>query len=217
MNSSRLLVALALAAAPLVACGGAGTEAPTASAATAPAPAAAPAASGSFAITPQTSKIEWTGAKSSYHHDGSFASFSGTIDLAGDVTQGKVSIDIDTPSLTIAADPALGPMVDKLAGHLKSPDFFDVAKFPTASFRSTAIKAGGDNGAPYTVTGTLALHGASKVISFPATITPSAGAVDASATFSINRKDYGLNYPGKPDDLIKDDVQVRLTIHATKK
>jgi polyisoprenoid-binding protein YceI len=184
--------------------------------AAATATAASAPVSGTFAITAQNSKIEWTGAKTSAHHDGSFASFQGKIDLQGAVELGKVSLDIDTSSLTIAADPALGPMVDKLAGHLKSPDFFDVAKFPKATFESTGIKVGGDNGAGYTVAGTLTLHGVSKPVSFPANITASAAKVDATATFTINRKDFGLAYPGKPDDLIKDDVQVRLTIHADK-
>ena len=214
---SAIATVIALTASSLVACGGADAQAPAAApigAASTAAPAAA-GVTGSFGITPQNSKIEWTGSKTSGHHDGAFSSFKGTITIPGAIEQGNVSVDIDTPSIVIN-DPALGAMAEKLKGHLSSPDFFDVAKFGKATFTSTAIKAGGDNGATHTITGTLAFHGATKTISFPATITATGAKVDATATFNINRKDFGLNYPGKPDDAIKDDVQIRLTIHADK-
>lgn len=219
MNKTSLVAVLALSASSLAACASEPSPVVAVPTTTTVAPAAGAAAApvtGTFAITAQNSKIEWTGAKTSGHHDGSFASFTGSINLTGPIEQGTVSVDIDTPSLTVN-DPALGPMADKLAGHLKSPDFFDVAKFPKATFQSTAIKAGGDNGAPYTVSGNLTLHGATKPISFPATIAASKDKVDVTATFDINRKDFGLNYPGKPDDLIKDNVSVKLTIHADRK
>jgi polyisoprenoid-binding protein YceI len=105
---------------------------------------------------------------------------------------------------------------EKLTGHLKTPDLLDVAKFPQATFTSTAIKAGGDKGATHTVTGNLQLHGVTKSISFPATIKVGSERVDVDAEFSINRKDFGIVYPGMPDDLIKDDVLVVLQIHAKK-
>jgi polyisoprenoid-binding protein YceI len=213
-TSSFPVIALLLAATSLAACGGSADAQPPAAAPTAVSVTAPPTAT-AFAITPQNSKIEWTGFKVSTHHDGAFTSFKGQIDLPGAVEQGKVTIDIDTASLVVN-DPALGPMADKLTGHLKSPDFFDATKFPKATFTSTSIKAGSDKSSPYTVTGTLSIHGLTKDISFPATITPSATGLDATATFTINRKDFGMVFPGKPDDLIKDDVQVRLTVHAAK-
>ena len=215
-TSNLLAIGLVLSASSFfVACGGsADAQAPAATPAGA---AAAPAAgaTGTFAITPQNSKIEWTGSKVSTHHDGAFTSFKGQIDFPGSIEQGKVSVDIDTSSLVVN-DPALGPMAEKLTGHLKSPDFFNVGQFPTATFRSTSIKASGDSSAPYTVTGALTIRGGTKTISFPATITPSATGLDTTATFTINRKDFGMVLPGMPNDLIKDDVQVRLTVHAAK-
>ncbi|HEX7665095.1 MAG TPA: YceI family protein [Polyangiaceae bacterium] len=170
---------------------------------------AAPAGAVSYAITPATSKVEWTGSKVTGSHDGSFTGFTGKIDAVGsDATKSKVAIDIDTT--TLKTDP------EKLQGHLKTADFFDVEKFPKASFVSTEIKAGGDKGASNTVTGNLTLHGVTKSISFPATIAITGDAVTASANFTINRKDFGLNYPGKVDDLIRDDVVIKLTIDAKK-
>jgi polyisoprenoid-binding protein YceI len=99
---------------------------------------------------------------------------------------------------------------------LKTPDFFDVQKFPTARFVSTAVKPGGQNGATHTITGNLELHGVTKSISFPAMIHMTGDLVHATAEFVINRKDFGIVYPGMPDDLIKDEVAIKLTIIAKK-
>ena len=90
-------------------------------------------------------------------------------------------------------------------------------KFPKATFTSTEIKAGGDKGATHTVTGELDLHGVKKTISFPATLAVTADGATGTAEFSINRKDFGLVYPGKPDDLIRDDVGIKLSLKATRK
>jgi polyisoprenoid-binding protein YceI len=197
----------------VVACGGS-TDATPPPAAPSAAPAAQPAPTpATFAINAQNSKIEFTGSKTSTHHDGEFTAFSGSVSVPGAIEKGQVSVDIDTSSLVIH-DPALGPMVDKLMGHLKSPDFFDTAKFAKATFVSSSIAPSASGGSSYTVTGTLTIHGLSKVISFPATITAAGGKLDAAATFNINRKDFGMSLLGQPNDPIKDDVQLRLAVHA---
>jgi len=105
---------------------------------------------------------------------------------------------------------------EKLVGHLKSPDFFDVEKFPVTRFQSTKIETGGERGATHTVTGNLELHGVTKSIRFPASISLAADNVSVKSEFGINRKDFGIVYPGKPDDLIKDEVLIRLNLVATK-
>jgi polyisoprenoid-binding protein YceI len=118
----------------------------------------------------------------------------------------SVTAEIDIASLTV--EPA------KLARHLKTPDFFDAEKFPKAKFASTAIVAGGAAGATHTVTGNLELHGVSKSISFPAKIAIAGDSVSVDAEFAINRKDFGIVYAGMADDLIKDDVLIKLTLRA---
>lgn len=156
------------------------------------------------------SKVEFVGAKVTGKHDGSFGQFTGTVNLvSGDPTKSQVKVEIDAASIS-ADNP-------KLTGHLKSADFFDVEKFPKARFESTSIKAGGDKGATHTVTGNLEMHGVSKSITFPASIKVEPGKATVDAEFSINRKDFGLNYPGKADDLIRDDVVIKLTIRANAK
>ena len=161
-----------------------------------------------YSIVPEHSKIEFIGSKVTGSHNGSFQKFSGEIDYTGDPATSRVNIAMDADSIT-TDDP-------KLTAHLKTADFFDVAKFPQAKFESTAIKPGGDKGASHTVTGNLTLHGVTKSVTFPATIAATADAVTVNSEFSINRKDFGINYAGAADNLIRDDVVLKLTIHAPK-
>ena len=162
-----------------------------------------------YAITPQNSKIEFIGSKVTGSHNGSFEKFNGEIHYANnDPAQSHVAITIDATSVK-TDDP-------KLTEHLKSADFFDVAKYPDAKFESTTIKAGGEKGATHTVTGNLTLHGVTKSITFPATISVTGDTATVDAQFAINRKDFGINYPGAQDNLIRDDVVMKLTIRAKK-
>ena len=175
----------------------------------APQQAASPqAAAQTYAITPANSKIEFVGSKVTGSHNGSFQKFSGETHYTGDVTTSHVTITMETDSIT--TDDA------GLTKHLKTPDFFDVAKYPQAKFESTAIKAGGDKGASHTITGNLTLHGVTKSVTFPATIAVAPDAVTVDSSFSINRKDFGINYAGAADNLIRDDVVLTLKVKATK-
>jgi polyisoprenoid-binding protein YceI len=169
----------------------------------------APAAQGQkYLISPQASKIEFTGSKVTGKHDGSFNDFTGEIVYGGTPEKSTVNIKIKTEAMTTDDE--------GLTKHLKTADFFDVAKFPEASFVSTEIKPGGDKGASHTVTGNLTLHGVTKAVTFPATInvTPETASVDS--TFSINRRDFGINYAGQANNLIRDDVVLKLTVRAAK-
>ncbi len=166
-----------------------------------------PASTETLAITPENSKIEFTASKVTRSHHGSFKQFSGSIGLADNPANSSVTIDIESASVVVD-DP-------DLTAHLKTPDFFDVAKFPKANFSSTKIDpAGGDN---YTVTGNFELHGVKKSISFPATIKVTADNVAVDAEFAINRKDFAIVYAGKADDLIRDQVVIKLNLNVARK
>jgi len=181
----------------------------TVSSAAEPVAAAPTAGAVTYFFSNDGSTVEFVGAKVSAKHDGSFKAFRGTVNLVGgDPTKSNVNAEIDIASLSI--EPA------KLAGHLKTPDFFDAEKFPKAKFTSTSIKAGGENGATHTVSGNLELHGVTKGITFPAKIKVEGDQVSVDAEFAINRKDFSIVYPGMPDDLIKDDVLIKLGIRAKK-
>jgi polyisoprenoid-binding protein YceI len=115
------------------------------------------------------------------------------------VQTGSVEVDTANPN-------AFTP---KLLEHLKGADFFDVAKFGTSTFKSTAIKP---QGAGYEVTGNLTLHGVTKQVAFPATVAIVGQEVKGDAEFTINRKDFGINYAGKADDLIREGVVLKIHV-----
>ncbi len=190
------------------ACANPATDKPKAVTSEAAPAAPAPVAGEKYSITPDNSKIEFVGSKVTGSHNGSFGKFSGAIDYLGQPEKSRVTIAIDLDSLT-ADDP-------KLTAHLKTADFFDVARYPQATFQSTEIKAGGDKGASHTITGNLQLHGVTKSIAFPVMIAASPGAMTVDSTFSINRKDFGINYAGASDNLIRDDVVLTLRVRGVK-
>ena len=172
--------------------------------------AATTAGAETLAITPENSKVEFVGSKVTGSHNGSFKQFNGTIELAKEgVEKSRVTIDIDTTSIVTDTD--------RLTAHLKTPDFFDVAKHPKANFTSTKIEPATTASATHTVTGNLDLHGVKKAISFPATIQVAADAVTVNAEFAINRKDFSINYAGQADDLVRDEVVMKLTVKAPRK
>ena len=179
----------------------------TTGAATQASPAQQNVAGTRYLITAPSSKIEFIGSKVTGSHNGAFEKFSGEITYAGAPERSRVNVTMDTNSLT-TDDP-------KLTQHLKTADFFDVAKFPQATFASTEIKPGGTGGS-HTITGNLTLHGVTKSVTFPATINVTPDVANVDANFSINRKDFGINYAGAQDNLIRDDVVLKLTIRAAK-
>lgn len=159
-------------------------------------------------IDAASSSVGFTGAKVTASHDGRFERFSGTVRLdPSSITESSVSITIQMGSVQI--EPA------RLRGHLMSADFFDVERFPTSTFESTNIAAGGEGGT-HTVTGNLTLHGQTRAITFPATIHVTDAEVHARAEFSINRRDFSIVYPGMPDDLIRDGVVIRFDVRAPR-
>ncbi|HEV8133205.1 MAG TPA: YceI family protein [Pyrinomonadaceae bacterium] len=167
-----------------------------------------PALGEKYAVNPQNSKIEFVASKVTGSHHGEFQDFSGGIDYAGQPEKSRVNLTITMASVKTDTD--------QLTQHLKTPDFFDVGKFPQAIFTSTEIKPGGDKGASHTITGNFQLHGITKSIGFPATISVTPEAINVESTFSINRKDFGINYAGAADNLIRDEVVMSLHIKAGK-
>lgn len=173
------------------------------------APATAAASAVTYRFGPPDSKIEFVGAKVTKKHDGSFSNFSGSIQVPdGRAEKGTVTAEVDVASLN-SDDP-------KLTGHLKSADFFDAQKFPKITFTSTGIKPGAEQGKTHTVTGNLTMKDVTKSITFPATVRVASDTVRVEAEFAINRKDWGITYPGMPDDLIRDEVVVRLSLQGKR-
>jgi len=122
---------------------------------------------------------------------GTFDKVTGTVTLDKVAGSGTVDITIDTASIDVG--------LEKLETHLKSPDFFDVEKFPTATYKGKLVKF--KDGAPTEAQGDLTLHGVTKPVTLklnsfkcmphPMKKKEFCGA-DASAT--INRKDFGIGW-----------------------
>ena len=168
-----------------------------------------PANAEKLVISPENSKVEFVAAKVTRNHNGSFKQFTGAIDLVKSSVEGsQVTIDIETASVVTDED--------ELTKHLQTPDFFDVAKYPKATFTSTKIETASAGGATHNVTGNFELHGVRKSIAFPATIQVAPDSVSVNAEFAINRKDFGIIYAGKADDLIRDGVVIKLTLKVPR-
>jgi polyisoprenoid-binding protein YceI len=177
-------------------------------AATAPDTAATTPAAGAVSanVVKEKSSINWVGAKVTRDHKGKFNNFDGTIEYVGGQPS-RVSFDIDLNSLESDDE--------KLTGHLKSPDFFDVAKYPKATFTSTELTpapAGTAGGATHMLKGTLDMHGVKKDVSIPVVAQVTPEGVRTTSEFTINRHDWGISYKGAADDLIKDNVLIKLDL-----
>jgi polyisoprenoid-binding protein YceI len=161
-------------------------------------------------IDPATSKIEFTGSKVTGSHDGGFRSFNGVIDLIDTKPENsRVLVEIDMASVFSDAD--------GLTKHLQTGDFFEVGKYPAATFASTRIAADPERGTDsFNVTGDLEMRGVKRSITFPAVIRTGGEDIGVNAEFSINRKDFGIVYAGKADDLIRDDVVLKLDLKAPR-
>ncbi|MGC4235791.1 MAG: YceI family protein [Niabella sp.] len=172
-----------------------------------------------------TQVAQFIGTKPVGEHHGTFNVAEGEIFVKNDaiVTGGKLVFNIN--SLKITDKDTSGSA--KLTGHLLSPDFFDAANHPTATFEITAVEeyvADSTNkiildGATNTVKGNLTLKGVTKNVSFPAAITVAPSTVTARANFNINRTDWGLVYGNDQslgDKFIRPEVNISFSITASK-
>ncbi len=122
---------------------------------------------------------------------GSFNTFNGTVTLDGD--------DPTTARIAVTIDPAsVDTRESKRDEHLRSADFFDVAKYPAMTFTSTKVEKAG---AGFTVTGDLTMHGVTREVVLAvdgplATVKDPWGGQRAGlrATATLSRKDFGLTW-----------------------
>lgn len=158
-----------------------------------------------YTASPKSGTVEFLGSKVTGSHKGGFRNFVGEFRVNdGQLAAAGNKVVIDMNSTWSDSD--------RLTGHLKSPDFFNVAQFPTAIFVSTGVEKRETNSV---VTGNLTLHGVTKQISFPAQIQISDEAVAVNANFVLNRFDFDIKYPGKVNDLIRKEVVLKLNVKAT--
>lgn len=167
------------------------------------------------------SEILWHAEKVVGKHDGSVKVKQGVINVKdGKIVGGLVDIDLATIANTDLTDAESNT---KLVNHLKSEDFFDVAKFPTSKLEITEVTpiqnaaAGQPN---FTVKANLTIRGVTKSITFPASLTVTDSKVAGTATFDIDRTEFGLKYgsgkffEGLGDKMIKDNFTMKFNVTA---
>ena len=172
------------------------------------------------------SKIDWIGGKvSGDQHTGTIALKDGQVFVtANAVTGGKFTIDMNSIVVTDITD---AEMKAGLEGHLKgataenADHFFNVSKFPTATFEITNVTE--ENGKQM-VEGNLTIKEATHGIKFPATVTVTdADVTIASDEFEIDRTKFAVNYNSGSvvkdlagDKVINDNIKLKISVKATK-
>ena len=155
------------------------------------------------ALVPKTSTVGFEGAKITGSHMGGFNAFSGAAVTAnGGVVGARLEFEMAS---TWADHP-------KLQKHLLNDDFFDVEKFTSAVFVADKIEKASASGVTHTVSGMMQLMGKTAPVKFPVTIKRGEGSIHVVGTHLLNRHDWGVSYPGMPDNLIKDKVKVSIDL-----
>ncbi len=163
------------------------------------------------------SKINWKGFKPGGGHHGTLSLKGGMVNMKnGALVGGHFVIDMNT----IIDEDLDAENSKKLIGHLKSPDFFDVAKYPVSEFVITSLLPGGSE-PTQEITGNLTMKGVTKSISFVADIAVNAGKLTATTSaFTIDRTQWGVNYGSKnifknlADSFINDEMEVQIVIET---
>ncbi|MBR2647604.1 MAG: YceI family protein [Sediminibacterium sp.] len=161
----------------------------------------------SYTVNAEKSRVDWVGSKKNDYHTGYFVVKSGSLQVDGGKLKGGEFV-IDLANLKVT-DPGGG---DRLTGHLKTADFFDVAKFGEATYKITNVNYTSENNA--VISGVLNLKGASVPVTFNASVR---GADDkgffGEAFFSLDRTLFGINY-GIGN--VAKEVQIAVHLFATK-
>jgi polyisoprenoid-binding protein YceI len=149
--------------------------------------------------------------------DGSFKDFSAEVKSEkADFADLSTVFTIQVASITTNDD--------KRDGHLKGPDFFDAAKYPTIVFKSTSIRRITEN--KYELEGELTMHGVTKKVKwelrYNGTVKDPYGNTRAGfkAVTSINRKDYGVSWNKTLDAggvAVSDEVSISVNVEISKK
>jgi polyisoprenoid-binding protein YceI len=144
---------------------------------------------------------------------GRFNEFSGTIKLEG-TTVKEATGTIQTKSIDTG--------IEKRDNHLKSGDFFDVAKFPTITFQSKRVD---QHGAETVLIGDFTMHGVTKEVSLPLTVKGPIkdpwgnSRIGVQMRAKLNRKDYDLKYNQALEAgglVLSEEVELEINAEAVK-
>ncbi|RAJ10575.1 polyisoprenoid-binding protein YceI [Chitinophaga skermanii] len=178
-----------------------------------------------YKLDTASSVLTWIGTKSTGGHSGEFDITSGNIYVQDStITGGQFIINVGSlKNVDLAKD---ADMRSQLETELRGPNFFDVAKFPSAKFDIISVQPyksepGADTillqNATHIVKGNLTIKNVTKSMSFPVRITLTADAVLAQANFNMDRTLWGMTYRADKslqDKLINSQVNITFSITA---
>lgn len=175
-----------------------------------------------YKIDSAASSVKWKASKvTGDSHDGNISVKEGTVEVAdGMIKSGNIVVDMSTMTNN---DLAKSPDYQKkLMEHLKSEDFFGVAKKgnETSTFKFTSIEKKSET--EILVKGTLTMIGQTQPVEFPATVKMDKGQLTGTANLKLDRTQWGLKYgSGKffknlGDKMINDEFELTLNLVAKK-
>lgn len=183
----------------------------------------APVTATTYNVDTASSTIEWIGSKPTEKHTGTLKLASGSFEAKeGAIESGSFVIDMTSINVTDLE----GDDKAYLEGHLKGEGegkedhFFNIAKFPKATFEVTGITE--KEGKTF-IEGNLTIKDTKKNISFPATTSVEGDVITLNTEiFTINRTEWGVNYGSKSvfenlgDKFINDDIEIKISLKANK-
>lgn len=169
-----------------------------------------------YSINTKSTTATWLGTKVTGKHTGNINIAHGKITSDGkNITGGTIEFDMTSITCTDLSDKEWN---DKLVGHLKSDDFFSVAKHPTSKFEITKVILKSEH--HYDVTGKLTIKGITNEISFPAMIKFDDKTIVTIAKIIVNRTKFDIKYGSASffdkigDKAISDDFELDVNVVA---
>ncbi|AZA79466.1 YceI family protein [Chryseobacterium sp. G0186] len=175
-----------------------------------------------YTLDTLNSKVEWKGYKvfksENTSHFGNIKFESGDVTVKdGKLESGKFVADMN--SLTSVDLKDSPEDMGKLNGHLKSGDFFEVEKFPTASYEITKVTPATEGDYNTLLDGNLTIKGITKPVQFKANVSVKEGEVSvATEPKDIKREEFGVKFQAPAENgVIKDEVTLQINVKALEK
>jgi len=170
-----------------------------------------------YSINAASSTLEWEAKKVTGQHSGTISFGEGALQVEKKkITGGKITVDMNSLVNTDGSGPN-----KNLISHLKSDDFFSVAKFPQATLEVKSVTSKSDN--LYHFTADLTIKGITAPIEFDAEVNMTSDQVTATGTMVVNRTRYDIKYRSGSffsdlgDKMIYDDFTLKFKLIAVNK
>jgi polyisoprenoid-binding protein YceI len=163
--------------------------------------------SDTFRLSPDNTQIEFVGSAGRNHQRGKFTDFSGMLTVPnGNVNSTSLSMNIELDSVSTS--------IFLLTRHLKGEDFFDVKKYPQASFVTNSIEQYPTATSTHRLVGNFQFHGVTRQMAIPARIAITGDMLFLKSTFVIQQADFGMTEDVRHSD---NEVPVTVSVRAPRR